>query len=85
MLLALPPSILFTVPGGPTGPVGPVGPISPVEPSGPVGPVSPIVPSTNTKLLLLATNNAGLMTDSSGLNVTVDNINGLTWSSDNPF
>jgi hypothetical protein len=48
-------------------------------------PVSPIVPSTNTKLLLLATNNAGLMTDSSGLNVTVDNINGLTWSSDNPF
>jgi hypothetical protein len=48
-------------------------------------PTSPIIPSTNTKLLLLATNNAGLMTDSSGLNVTVDNINGLTWSSDNPF
>jgi hypothetical protein len=48
-------------------------------------PTSPITPSTNTKLLLLATDNAGLLTDSSGLNITVNNISGLTWSSDNPF
>jgi hypothetical protein len=48
-------------------------------------PSLPITPSVNTKLLLLATNNIGLVTDSSGLNVTVNNINGLTWSSDNPF
>jgi len=48
-------------------------------------PSLPIIPSTNTKLLLLATNNAGLVTDSSGLNVTVNNVNGLTWSSNNPF
>ena len=48
-------------------------------------PTLPITPSTNTKLLLLATDNAGLLTDSSGLNIAVNNINGLTWSSDNPF
>jgi len=48
-------------------------------------PISPITPSVDTKLLLLATDNAGLVADSSGLNITVNNINGLTWSSDNPF
>lgn len=48
-------------------------------------PSLPITPSANTKLLLLATDNAGLLTDSSGLNITVNNVGGLTWSSDNPF
>jgi hypothetical protein len=48
-------------------------------------PTAPLSPSANTKLLLLATDNAGLLTDSSGLNIVVNNINGVTWSSDTPF
>jgi hypothetical protein len=49
-------------------------------------PTSPLTPSTNTKLLLLATNSYDLTVDSSGLNIGVTNVGGYAfWSSDNPF
>jgi hypothetical protein len=50
-----------------------------------IPPSSPITPSTDTTLLLLATTSAGLLDDSSVTQTLMDNINGLTWSSDSPF
>lgn len=48
----------------------------------------PIVPLTNvanTKLLLLQSNSASLLKDSSSNNFTVSNINGVTYNSSTPF
>ncbi len=48
-------------------------------------PVEPIKAVANTKLLLLAASSSTLITDNSGLNKTVTNVAGATWSSANPF
>ena len=47
-------------------------------------PTSPLTADADTKLLLLATNSGGLLTDSSTLTKTVTN-NGATFSTDSPF
>lgn len=48
-------------------------------------PSQPITPVANTKLLLLATTSATLLTDSSGLGKTVTNNGGIAWNSLKPF
>ena len=48
-------------------------------------PIEPIKAVANTKLLLLAASSSTLLTDNSGLNKTVTNISGATWSNSNPF
>lgn len=48
-------------------------------------PSQPITPVANTKLLLLATTSATLLTDSSGLGKTVTNNGSIAWNSLKPF
>jgi hypothetical protein len=48
-------------------------------------PTSPLAKLNDTKLLILATNGAGLLTDSSTYNQSISDINGSSWSSNSPF
>ena len=48
-------------------------------------PTAPITPVANTKLLLNVTDEAGYITDSSGLSKTPNVTTGFTWSSVGPF
>lgn len=48
-------------------------------------PSSPLSALTDTKLLLLATDSGGLITDSSGTGKVITNNGTATWSSDSPF
>jgi hypothetical protein len=48
-------------------------------------PSSPLTALADTKLLLLATDSGGLLTDSGGSAKSVTNVGTATWSSDSPF